>query len=83
MKMRFSIVMAGSESFEKKFDSALKENPNLHMDLIKSFGHAVMMALRLNEVDNISIENFRAEKAKEDTEGNSEITNTEFIKVES
>jgi hypothetical protein len=83
MKIRFSIVMGGQESFQQKFESTLKENPNLHMDLIKSFGQAVMMACRLNETDHISIESFIAEKAIENQEGNANVEQTEFKKVES
>ena len=66
--MHFSLVMEGQESFEKKFEQSLKDNPTLHMDLIKAFGHAVMMALRLNEEDKISIASFRAGKVNEQPE---------------
>ncbi len=60
MKMEFKILMSGGDSLRSKFQEALTSNPNLHLDLIRAFGHSVMMALRLNEGDKISIDGFRA-----------------------
>ena len=60
MRMEFKILMKGEESFKKKFEDALKVNPNLHMDFIRAFAHTVMMALRLSEEDKISVDAFRA-----------------------
>lgn len=63
--MEFSILINGGESLEKKFKKAVQENQNLHMDLIRSFGHTIMMALRLSEEDKISIDGFRAGEVSE------------------
>lgn len=60
MKMEFKLLISGGDSLKKKFEETLKANPMLHMDLIRAFGHSVMMALRLNEEDKISIDGFRA-----------------------
>lgn len=60
MRMEFKLLISGGDSLKKKFEDTLKDNPVLHMDLIRAFGHSVMMALRLNEGDKISIDGFRA-----------------------
>lgn len=60
MKMEFKLLISGGDSLKTKFEETLKANPMLHMDLIRAFGHSVMMALRLNEEDKISIDGFRA-----------------------
>lgn len=83
MKMRFSMIMGGHETFHEKIENVLKENPTVHMDLIKAFGHAVMMAFRLNEKDNISIEGFRMEKMVEEEKENARNEENEYKKVDS
>lgn len=60
MKMQFVLGVQGNDSIEKKFDTAIKENKELHMQLIKSFAHAVITALNLTEEDNLTIYSFRA-----------------------
>jgi hypothetical protein len=65
MKLEFSMLIGGGDSLISKFKDTLQANPNLHMDLIRAFGHSVMMALRLNEEDKISIEGFRAGQVAE------------------
>ncbi len=60
MRMEFKLLISGGDSLKKKFSDALQANPTLHMDLIKWFGHSVMMTLRLGEEDKICIEGFRA-----------------------
>lgn len=65
MKMHFSIVMAGENTLEEKFQESLKDNPNLHLELIRSFAQTIMLALRLKESDKISVESFRAGKIPE------------------
>ena len=64
--MEFKLLVRGSESLKKKFEDSVKQNPALHMDLIRSFGQTVMLALRLNQEDNISIDGFRAGEISED-----------------
>lgn len=66
MKLKFTLVMAGKDTLEKKFEDAIEKNPALHMDIIRSFGQAIMLALRLNEADEITIESFRAAKLCDD-----------------
>jgi hypothetical protein len=60
MKMQFVLGVQGNDSLEKKFETAIKENKELHMQLIKSFAHAVITALSLTEEDNLTIYSFRA-----------------------
>jgi len=60
MKMQFVLGIQGNASIEKKFDTAIKENKELHMQLIKSFAHAVITALNLTEEDDLTIYSFRA-----------------------
>ena len=62
MRMHFTLVIRGKENLEKKFEEAISQHPNLHMDLIRSFGQTIMTALRLNDSDEITIESFRAGK---------------------
>jgi hypothetical protein len=65
MRMQFVLGIKGDDSIEQKFEKAIKENKNLHMQLIQSFGQAVLLVLRLGEEDNVTIDNFRAEKLVE------------------
>lgn len=65
MKMHFQIVIKGQDTLEQKFKKAVDENPTLHMDVIRSFAQTIMLALRLKEEDNISVESFRAGKVDE------------------
>ncbi len=60
MRMEFKILIRGEESLRSKFKETLTNNPNLHLDLMRAFGNSIMMALRLNEGDNITIDGFRA-----------------------
>jgi hypothetical protein len=62
MKIQFQMIIKGEEGIEKKFEDTLKEHPTIHLDLIRSFAHAVMMAFRYGEKDNITIETFKAGK---------------------
>lgn len=62
MRMQFTMVIKGQETLEKKFEEALASNPGLHMDMIRSFGQTIMLALRLQQADGITIESFRAGK---------------------
>jgi hypothetical protein len=65
MKIQFNMVINGKDQIEKKFEDTIKENPDIHMDLIKSFAHAVMMAFRFNKDDEISVNSFRGSKVIE------------------
>lgn len=67
MKIEFKLLMSGEDSLKKKFHETLEKNPNLHMDLIRSFGQAVMLALRLDESDKIVIDGFRAGEVRNET----------------
>jgi hypothetical protein len=60
MKIQFNMVINGIDGIEKKFEDTIKENPDLHLDLIRSFAHTIMMAFRYGKEDNISIESFKA-----------------------
>lgn len=62
MKMQFNLVINGADSMEAKFQKCFQENPNLTMDLVRSFGQIVMMAFRLDQSDNVTVEGFRAGK---------------------
>ena len=65
MKIHFSLVVKGEESFGQKFEKTLQENPHVHMDLIRAIGQTVMLAFRLNDDDKIIIDSFRAGKIPE------------------
>lgn len=66
MKMLFKMVIRGNDSLEKKFLDSVNSNPSLHMDLIRSFAQTIMLALRLDESDGISVESFNATKLGEE-----------------
>ncbi len=68
MKVRFQLVIEGGESLDEKLKKALQEDPTLHLELIRSFGCAVMMALRLKEHDNISVTHFNISRMEEEKE---------------
>lgn len=68
MKMQFNLVIKGNDSLEQKFKEALEQNPTLHLDLIRSFGQAIILGLRLKDDDGILIESFRASKIEEPQE---------------
>jgi len=62
MKMHFTLIIDGEDSLEAKFKKAVEENPNLHMDLINVFTHAVMKSLKLDQTDKITVTQFKAAK---------------------
>ena len=62
MKIQFNMIINGNEGIDKKFEDTIQQNPDLHLDLIRSFAHTIMMAFRFNKDDNISIESFKAGK---------------------
>ena len=66
MKMSFQIVISGDDIIEKKFEAALKENPDVSMYLIKGFAHVLALALRLKHEDTWSVESFKAGKINEE-----------------
>jgi len=65
MRMQFVLGIKGNDSIEKKFETAIKENKNLHMQLIQAFSQAVLVSLNLKEEDDVTVESFRAEKIVE------------------
>lgn len=65
MKMQFTMVLQGKETLEDKFKEAIQHNPQIHMDLIRGMAQIIMLGLRLNEEDGISVESFRASKIEE------------------
>lgn len=65
MKMHFTMIINGEDSVEKKFQDAIEKNPQLHMHLIQSFAHAVMMGLGLREEDNVNVCSFKVGKIPE------------------
>lgn len=65
MKMHFTIVINGNDTLEKKFHEQVESNKNLHLGLIRCFSQSIMLALHLDESDNISIESFVAAKIPE------------------
>lgn len=66
MKMQFNLIINGNESLGKKFEKEITTNANLNMDLVRSFGQTIMLAFRLSEEDQISIESFRAGRINEE-----------------
>jgi hypothetical protein len=61
MRMQFVLGIKGKDSIEKKFEKAIKENKNIHMQLIQAFSQAVLVSLNLKEDDDVTVESFRAE----------------------
>lgn len=68
MKMHFSLTIQGEDSIEKKLQESIQSNPTLHMDLVRAFGQSIMLALRLNESDKISVSAFKAGIVDEEKE---------------
>lgn len=66
--MQFNLVIKGNDSLEQKFKEAIEQNPSLHLDLIRSFGQAIILGIRLNDADGIVVESFRASKIEEQPE---------------
>ena len=62
MKMHFTIIIDGLDTIESKFKEAVEKNPKLHMSLIQAFGQAIMVALKLNNDDKVTISGFKAGK---------------------
>lgn len=60
MRMEFKLQISANESLRTKFEETVKANPNLHMDLINSFMHAIFLALRLSKDEEVKIDGFRA-----------------------
>lgn len=74
MMIEFKMIFKGEASFRKKFEKALKENEKLHIQIMTSFGHAIMTSLKLDESDNVSIVGFRAGECW-DKEDNKKVDN--------
>ncbi len=64
--MQFSMVIKGNETIEAKFQEALKRNPQVHMELVRVFGQAIMWAFQLNQADDVCIESFRGGRIPEE-----------------
>lgn len=70
MKINFSLTVDGGDSLETKLNESIKSNPTLHMDLVRAFGQSIMLALRLNELDKVSVSGFRVGIVDESGEEN-------------
>ena len=66
MRYHFTMVINGEDSLKDKIEEAIKTHPKIHVDLIKSFAQAVMLAFHLSDEDNIRIESFTAGRLTED-----------------
>jgi hypothetical protein len=51
--------MSGKESFKEKLAKAIKDKPNLHIELMTAMGHLIMLTLQLDDRDDVSIDGFR------------------------
>lgn len=65
-RMQFNLVIEGDENLENLFLKSVQEYPNMQKDLIHAMGHAILMALRLQQKDNISIVGFNCGFIKEE-----------------
>ncbi len=59
-RMTFIITIKGEDSLENKFETVLKEKPNLHMDFIKAIATIIMQQLNIDKSDDMIVESFRA-----------------------
>lgn len=66
MKMFFNLLVGGENSLEEKFQKAMNENPNLSLSIVQGFGQVLMLALRTDKEDNLTIEGFKAGKIPEE-----------------
>ncbi len=66
MRLQFTLVVKGNDNLKKKFEETIQTHATFHMDLIQSFGQSIMLGLRLNTDDEISIESFRAGQIPDD-----------------
>lgn len=66
MKMFFTITISGENSIEEKFQKVLNEDKNLNMNLVQGFGNILMIALRLNQDDNVTVVGLKAGKLNEE-----------------
>lgn len=66
MKYHFTMVVNGEDTLKTKIEEAIKNHPKIHVDLIKSFAQAIMLAFHLSEDDNIRIESFTAGRIPEE-----------------
>jgi hypothetical protein len=51
--------MSGKKTFKEKLAKAIKDKPNLHMELMTAIGHLIMLSLKLDDKDDVSIDGFR------------------------
>ena len=75
MKFQFSLGIEAEESIEKKFKDAMEDNPHIHVELIKAFANAIMLALRIKPEDNLVVTSFRAGKIEETKEEEKKVDN--------
>lgn len=68
MSFRFQMIIDGEQSLEEKLKKALDEHPTLHVDLVKCFVSAIILALKIKDEDNLSIERFSISKGKQENE---------------
>lgn len=59
MRCEFKLYMSGKESFKEKLAKAIKDKPNLHIELMTAMGHLIMLTLQLDDRDDVSIDGFR------------------------
>jgi hypothetical protein len=71
--IEFKMIFEGEESFKNKFEKALQDNDKLHIQIMTSFGHAIMNHLKLDDTDNVRIVGFRAGECWE--KGNKKVDN--------
>ena len=75
MKFQFSIGISGNDSIEQKFKDAMEDNPQIHIEFVKAFSQAIIMALRIKPEDNLVVESFRAGKVEESKEEEKKVDN--------
>lgn len=59
MRCEFKLYMSGKDSFKEKLAKAIKDKPNLHIELMTAMGHLIMLTLQLDDKDDVSIDGFR------------------------
>jgi hypothetical protein len=59
MIVEVKMSMKGNEGLKKKFEETVKNNPQIHMELLNSFGSAMVLAFNLKKEDEITVNSFR------------------------
>lgn len=66
MKMHFILVVEGEDTLKTKLEDAIKNNPNLHQEMIVGFCKTVFFSLNVEGSDEFKVIKFRAAEIPQD-----------------